>query len=360
MSDTGRGDHASEAVNFLIDNDSHVRYAFRVKKPAITLVTVALTALVLTGCAPFAAETVDDGTIDVVTTTNVYGDLAAHIGGDRVTVTALIDSAAKDPHSYEASARDRLTVQGADLVIENGGGYDAFMHDLLDGSTATVLTAVEYSHDFPGNETHEEDADAAHDEAAHDAESHDEHAHDHGDHEHIEGFNEHVWFDPHTVSHLVDDIARTLTELDPERAETFAANAAELQTDLEGFEAQLAQLKTDAAGAGVFVTEPVPGYLAVAAGLTDLAPEGFAAAVEEGRDVPPAMLLNALDVIASGDVKAVLSNAQTGGAETERIETAARDAGIPVVGFREILPKGTTYSEWMTSAIDSLVAALTA
>src|SRR5690606_16204248 len=123
--------------------------------------------------------------------------------------------------------------------------------------------------------------------------------------------------------------------------------------------AEIEQLHEDAAGARVFVTEPVPGLLVSAAGLEDIAPEGFAAAVEEGRDVAPAMLLAALDTIASGDVDAVLVNAQTGGAETARVEKAAEEAGVPVVLFTEQQPDGTSYAEWMHDAIASLSAALT-
>ena len=108
------------------------------------------------------------------------------------------------------------------------------------------------------------------------------------------------------------------------------------------------------------MTEPVPGYLVTAAGLTDLAPEGFAAAVEEGRDVAPAMLLDAIKIIESGDVRAVLTNEQTGGAETRKVEEVAIAQGIPVVAFGELLPENTTYAEWMQSAIDSLAAALAA
>ena len=183
------------------------------KKPALALVTIAVAALALSGCAPATATDEGDGTLSVVATTNIYGDLAAEIGGDRVTVTSIINSSAKDPHSYEASARDRLAVTKADLVIENGGGYDAFMHDLLEGTDGIpVITAVEFSHDFPGNEGHEEhDADAEGDHDHDSAEAADEHGHEHGhDHDHIEGFNEHVWFDVHTMSHLVTEIAHTL------------------------------------------------------------------------------------------------------------------------------------------------------
>ncbi|WP_372467656.1 metal ABC transporter solute-binding protein, Zn/Mn family [Microbacterium maritypicum] len=329
------------------------------KKPVVALALASVAALALAGCSttPAAGEG-DDGTITVVASTNVYGDIAAQIGGDRVEVESLITSASQDPHSYEATARDRLTVQKADLVIENGGGYDAFVDTLLeDAKDPHVVTAVEFSHDFPGNEGHDE---AEHDHA--DDESHD---HDHAEgeeghegHNHIEGFNEHVWFDPHTMIHVVEAISDELAELDPDGAKEFAANADEIVADLEGFEADLETIKTDAAGATVFMTEPLPGYLAAAAGLTDVTPEGFAESVEEGTDVAPAVLLEALKVIEDGQATALLTNAQTGGAETERVEAAAKDAGIPVVAFTELLEDGSSYSEWMSDAIKSLAAAV--
>ncbi|HYP73588.1 MAG TPA: zinc ABC transporter substrate-binding protein, partial [Microbacterium sp.] len=98
------------------------------------VVVLAASALALAGCAASASPAASDGKIAVVASTNVYGDIAAAIGGDLVDVTSIIDSVAQDPHSYEASARDQLTVSRADLIIENGGGYDAFMDTLIEGA----------------------------------------------------------------------------------------------------------------------------------------------------------------------------------------------------------------------------------
>ncbi|MGO2746950.1 metal ABC transporter solute-binding protein, Zn/Mn family [Microbacterium sp.] len=318
-------------------------------------------ALVLAGCSGTASgsESADDGLIHVTASTNVYGSLVEQIGGDRVDVTTIIDSASQDPHSYEATARDRLAVQGADLIVENGGGYDAFIDTLLDGSDAHVFTAAEFSHDYPGNAGHDGEDAEGEDADAHDHAAEEGHAdEDHEGHDHIEGFNEHVWFDPHTMIHVVDGLADELGELDPDGAADFTAAAGEIIADLEEAEAELAAIATEANGAGVFMTEPLPGYIAAAAGLTNLTPEGFAEAVEEGSDVAPATLLESLDLIKSGDVKVLLTNAQTGGAETDRVEAAAEEAGIPVVAFAELLGDGSSYSEWMHDAIQSLADAL--
>ncbi|MDR6868851.1 zinc/manganese transport system substrate-binding protein [Microbacterium resistens] len=352
------------------------------KKPLLISALVSVSALALAGCSAASSgpSATDDGRIDVVASTNVYGDIAAAIGGDRVRVTSVITSLTQDPHSYEASARDRLTVSGADLVITNGGGYDTFMDALLEGSKAPVIAAVEFSHDYPGNTGHDhagEHSGAADDhaqsgtptdgtptdsaEGSADGHTEEGHADEHGDHaghDHIEGFNEHVWFDPHTMTHMAEDVAHHLAEIDPEGAKTYEKGAADLTAQLAADEQRLDEVKQKAAGAGVFLTEPVPGYLATAAGLSDVAPAGFAEAVEEGRDVPPATLLAALDVVKGGGVRAVLTNSQTGGAETDKVVSAAKDAGIPVVAFTEILPEGKTYAEWMRDAIESLASAV--
>lgn len=334
---------------------------------------LAASALVLAGCtAPVGTEGTVDDAIQVVASTNVYGSLAAQIGGDRVEVASIIDTVAQDPHSYEASARDRLAVQGADLVIENGGGYDGFMTDLLEGSEAHTLTAIEFSHALHGEEHDASDAaDEAHDDHEHADDDHDhehDHAHtddhDHADehghegHDHIAGFNEHVWFDAHTMIHVVEGIATELGELDPAGASDFEAAASDIITELEGLEAELAELAGEFAGTGVFITEPLPGYLAEAVGLEDLTPEGFAASVESGNDVAPATLLAAIEVIESGDVAILLTNAQTGGSETDRAEQTAEAAGVPVVAFTELLEDRSSYAEWMHAAIQSLADAL--
>lgn len=327
--------------------------------PAAALVAAA--SLALAGCAGTsspAASGSDDGKISVVASTNVYGSLAAEVGGDAVEVTSIVTSLAQDPHSYEASARDQLTVSQADLVIENGGGYDSFLDALVEasGSTAPVLTAVEFSHDFPGAEGHDDHAsDDGDDHASDDGDGHD---HDHEGHDHIEGFNEHVWYDPHTIAHLAEDIAHELGELDAAQAETFEANAQALIERINGLETSLETISAAHQGEKIFVTEPVPLYLAAAAGLENATPAAFSEAVEEGQDVPPATLLEAQQILRSGDVRIVIVNAQTGGAETTEITKLADELNIPVLEFTELMPDGVDYVGWMQQNIDEISGAL--
>ncbi|MER7797528.1 zinc ABC transporter substrate-binding protein [Microbacterium sp. NPDC096154] len=319
---------------------------------------LAASGLALAGCAGGAGEA-DGGSADaapIVASTNVYASLAQALVGDATDVAAVIDDATQDPHAYEASARDRLAVQDADLVILNGGGYDPFMEELV-GEGAAVITAVEYAHDFPGNAGHEHEGEEAHA---------DEEEHDHAEgeghegHDHIEGFNEHVWYDAHTMIHVVEALAEEIGHELPDLVDPaeLAANRDALVAELEGIEARLEALAPDHEGEGVFLTEPIGGYLAVPVGLKDVTPEGFAESVEEGQDVAPATLLDATRVLESGDVAVVLANAQTGGGETERVISTAEAQGVPVVELSELLTGDQTYVQWMTANVDALEAAL--
>ena len=299
--------------------------------------------LVLAGCAtatPAGSSGGDASPLKVVASTNVYGSLAEAIGGEDVEVTSIIHSMSQDPHSYEASARDQLTISDADLILENGAGYDSFLDSLVEasGTKAPVLTAVEYSHAY-------EDADP-------------QHADDHG-HGHIEGFNEHVWYDPHTMEEYITAIAKELGTLDAAKADTFTKNADTLIEGISGLETSLDGLKAKYDGEKVFVTEPVPLYLTAAAGLENATPEAFSEAVEEGQDVPPATLLEATKILESGEVRTVVVNAQTGGAETSEIEKLAKTNDIPVLKVTEVMPEGLTYVTWMQKNIDELAGTLT-
>ena len=323
--------------------------------------------------AATSSESAAGGKVAVVASTDVYGSIAQAIGGDFVDVTSIITSSSQDPHEYEASAQDQLTLKNAGLVIENGGGYDSFMESLVEasGTTAPVITAVEFNHDYPGAASHDEaHADEATPAPAESADAHaDDDGHDHAEgethgegdgHDHIEGFNEHVWYDPHTVEDLANDIAEHLGELAPDHAADFTANADAFVGEIAGLEDSLGQIEAKDAGAKVFVTEPVPVYLIEAAGLDNATPNEFSESVEEGQDVPPATLLEALQLIDSGEIRVMIVNPQTGGAETTQVESEAKAKNIPVIEFTETLPEGQTYISWMQSNITALSDALAA
>jgi len=293
----------------------------------VSAFTAAAIALTLAGCSSSSSAGSGDGTVRVVASTDVYGDIATTIGGDAVQVTSLMTDPAQDPHSFEASAQNQLAVSKADVVIENGGGYDDYMQNLVKGaknSGVKVLNVVDLSGKKP-----------------------------------VDGeLNEHVWYDFPTVQKFADALTAALSAADPSQKATFEKNASVFGEKLSALEATEAQLKSTYAGEGVAITEPVPLYLLDAIGLVNKTPEKFSEAIEEENDVSPIVLKDTLQLFSGHQVKLLAYNEQTTGAETEKVLAAAKAAGIPVVPVTETLPEGMHYIEWMSGNLDAVKGAL--
>jgi zinc/manganese transport system substrate-binding protein len=287
-------------------------------------------ALLLTACSSDPASSSKDAP-SVVASTNVYGSVAQLIGGSRVDVVSIIDGAGKDPHEYEASARDRLAVSQADVVVENGGGYDTFMESLLSSGSdgVVVLNAV----DLSGLEkTSSPGADAE--------------------------FNEHVWYDFAAVDAVGSALADALAAADPKGAADYRANYATFSSRLAAVGAKVDSLKATVAGTPVAITEPVPLYLFGALGLTNTTPPDFSEAVEEDTDVAPDVLAETLRTLDGSSARLLAYNPQTATAQTERVRQEAEKAGVPVVDFTETLPDGKDYVEWMDDNVGRVAQAL--
>ncbi len=277
-----------------------------------------LLVVTVTGCSsssrPAATSGESAGVVRVVASTNVWGAIAAQVGGDHVAVTSFISDPSQDPHSYEANTQNQLAVKKADLVIENGGGYDDFMDTMVKAAgnaNAPVLNAVAISG---------KTAPAG------------------GD------LNEHVWYDLPTVTKVANQIAVTLSSLDKSNANQFTANASAFAASLTPITDQIASIRQKHPDAPVVITEPVPGYLLDAAGLTNKTPKEFSKAIEEGTDMAPAVLHETLKLFSSKEVQALVYNQQTTGVATEAVKKAASDAQIPVVPVTETMPDGKTYT----------------
>lgn len=324
-------------------------------RSVVSIVVAGGVALAMSGCGQSAgegtAQAAEDGTIQVVTSTNVYGDIVETIGGDNVEVTAIVNSLSQDPHSYEATVQDKLAVSKAELLVENGGGYDTFLHLLADDVEMDhdyVLTAVDISGLAP------EDAEGEHadEEPAGEDHADEEDAHAHGD------FNEHVWYSLPAMDKLAAEIAAKLSTLDPDNAGTYEANAASFSESSAGLQAQLDELAAGAEDRSVAMTEPVPWYLLEAAGLQDGTPPDFIEAIEEGSDVPVAALNEMQVLMEEGGPAFLAYNQQTEGPQTVSVRDAAEAAGVPIVTFTETVPDGGDYITWMTANVDGIAQAL--
>jgi zinc/manganese transport system substrate-binding protein len=289
-------------------------------------VGLLLSLALLTACSSSAAGD-GSGKVSVVASTNVWGDVVKQIAGDKVKITSIITDPAQDPHSYEADPQNQLAIAKADIVIENGGGYDDFVDSMLKtaGGSAVVLNAVTISGKVaPAGG----------------------------------GLNEHVWYDFPTVEKVAARLVDALTRADPAEKATFTANAKTFVGRLKTLEADETQIKSADAGDGAAITEPVPLYMLEACGLVNKTPSQFSEAVEEGTGVPATILKQTLDLFSNKQVKVLAYNQQTSGPETEKVLSAAKSNDVAVVPVTETLPDGQNYLSWMTANVNAIKAAL--
>ncbi|GAA1341579.1 metal ABC transporter solute-binding protein, Zn/Mn family [Arthrobacter roseus] len=313
------------------------------------LTCLAGAGLALSACgAPSgeAGNSESEDSLAVVASTDVYGSIARQIGGDRVRVSSIISGPTQDPHSYEATVRDKLAVSEADVVVLNGGGYDGFMEKLTDSvemPADRVISAVDVS-----GLNHEAGEDAHGGEEPQQEEDH----HDHGT------VNEHVWYDLHSMTLLVAEIARVLGEADPGGAVEFDRNAENVTSSLNALEEDLVALAQKTDGASIAVTEPVPLYLLEDAGFENLTPADYTEALEEGTDVSIVAMRNMEQLVSEKDISFLAYNQQTESQQTEAVRDVAEKAGVPVVNFTETLPEDQEYVEWMEQNVEAVTHAV--
>jgi zinc/manganese transport system substrate-binding protein len=305
-----------------------------------TLALATATVLLLAGCA--ATESTTEPTeepfagLTIVSSTNVWGDVAASVGGDQVQVVSIIDNFAQDPHSYEASARDQLAVNDADVIVANGGGYDSFIDTLAEAAGNSNIVYA-YLPDELEQAPKEEESDH--------------------DHDHAHG-NEHVWYDFHVVEDFATRLADQLKTLDPENSSEYSANLEQFLVGIASLEERAATVASSVSGVRVISSEPVADYLLEELGLTNITPESFSQAIEEELDVSPTDLLEIQNLISSNGVDLFVVNIQTGSVQIDSLVEQAEASGVAVIQVSELLPEGLGYLAWMEQNIAAIEAGL--
>jgi zinc/manganese transport system substrate-binding protein len=265
-----------------------------------------------------------NGKISVVASTDIWGSVANAVGGDQVEVTALLDDPAADPHSHEGDAAEATKLDGAALVLYNGGGYDDFFVDMVNVAAPDARKAVAY--DLSG---------------------------------HPAGENEHVWYDLPTVKKVADKVAAELGAVAPDRKAAFDANAKTFDGKIDKLIATVSAIGKTHPGAKAVATEPVAKYLLDLAGIQDATPEEFAEAIEQESDPSANAVSEITDLVTQKQVSVLINNVQTETTITNTLVDEARQAGIPVVAVSETFRAGESdYVDWMTKQVNGLAAAV--
>jgi len=297
----------------------------------------------------------------VLATTTIVGDVVSNIAGDAVELSVLLPVGA-DPHAFTPTPQDVAKVSQADVVFANGAGLEEFLAALLESAGAAekvvavsegiaLLPGHAHSHGAEGEHSHEG-------EHTHEGEQAHEGEHTH-EHEHAAG-DPHTWFDPNLVMVWVENIAKTLSEKDPQNAATYQKNAADYTAQLRELDQWIRQqVETIPPENRQLVTDHKAfGYFAERYGFTQVGAvlPGFSTLAE-----PSAQELAALeDAIRQLGVKAIFVGTTINPNLAQRV---ADDTGVKLVylytgSLSEKDGPASTYLDFMRYNVNAIVEAL--
>ncbi len=265
----------------------------------------------------------DDGTlIRVVAAENEYGNVASQIGGKYVDVSSVESNPNIDPHIYEVSPGVAQKVSGGQVLIQNGVGYDDWMTKIAAASPNSARQVVDVQHllGLPDSTP-----------------------------------NPHLWYSPGTMPPVAAAVAADFAKLAPAHAGYFKANAARFDDSLKPWLKAIAAFKTKYGETAVATTEPVADYMLQAIGAVNITPFSFQADIMNGTDPSPQGIAAQNGLFSGHRVRVLVRNQQVTDALTESFVTAARRAGVPVVGVYETMPTpGYTYQSWMIAEVEAV------
>ncbi len=184
------------------------------KRILILIMVLSMVTVIATGCGN-TNDVTGDGKYKVVATTTLVADLVKEIGGEYITVQALMGPGV-DPHLYKASAGDVKLMQNADMVVYNGlhleGRMGEIFENMEDGEKLVLAVSQDIDEssfiDFissPGS------------------------------------FDPHIWFDVRLWKEAAKTVAEGLKRLDEKHGNEYDKNLEEYLSELDELEQYIVQ-----------------------------------------------------------------------------------------------------------------------
>jgi len=221
-----------------------------------------MTRLVLLATLGLALSTSTAGAIEpikIVTSFSILADITRQIGGDRVSVDALVGPE-EDAHVFDPAPRDAARISAAKLIIINGLGFEGWIDRLIkaSGGVPRIVTASE------GITSHQAMIGG------------------------LERIDPHAWQDVSNIKIYARNITNALIEIDPENGTIYRANLAFYDEELVALDIEIrAAIKAiPLERRKIVTTHDAFGYFARAYGVEMIAPQGMSTEAEpSAKDV---------------------------------------------------------------------------
>lgn len=288
----------------------------RITKSLFIMGLMGMIMLLASACSNKDQAKTKSDKVSIVTTTNVYADIAKNVTGKYGSVQAIIKNSATDPHDFEPTTADAKKLTNANIIVANGLGYDSWMNKLASSVSKKPVLVGE---DLMGLKKVD---------------------------------NPHIWYDLDMPTKYVNYLVKRLSKLDKKHAAYFKENG-------DKYLAKIAKVKQIAKSADkknnkpVFVSEPVFDYGLEEAGYK-IGDKEFEEAIENGTDPSPKTINKMTNEIKDKKIAFFVNNTQASSSTVKTFVKLAKENSLPVLNVRETIPNHMTYLDWMRENYQNL------
>lgn len=200
----------------------------------LAFLIIILSSFVIASCNKVSTEDdVDNGKIKIVATIFPYYDFARNIAGDKADVKMLL-SPGNEPHSYDPSPSDIVSIENCDIFIYNGGESDEWVEGVLESlqnSHIRILKMMDYVDVLNEQETDHTDSDE---------------------------FDEHIWTSVRNAQKMSKVISDTLKQIDSENVDYYSNNELIYNRMLSNVDKQIMSVVENSSGNTVVFGDRFP------------------------------------------------------------------------------------------------------
>ncbi len=295
------------------------------KKRIVTVIVLAFFLLV--GCGKAVSTTKPQ----IVVTLYPLQDFAQKIGGSYVDVVNLIPPGT-EPHDFEPTPHDMITLSQAKLFIYNGAGLEHWVDHALPNIDQKQTLVVNATQKLSLRKAENPESPG-------------------------EVYNPHVWLDPYLAQQQASAIYQAMIKIDPKHKQAFTENYQKLQQEFQRLQSAYSVLKHTPKRD--FVTSHAAfSYLAKRYHLNQISVSGISPEDEPS----PKELANLVHAIRKHDVDVVFFETLVNNkmADTVRNEIGAKAETLnPLEGLsKQEIAKNEDYFSVMMANLDHLKKAL--
>ena len=294
-----------------------------------------LSVLVLLGygCGTASEDAAGSGGPEVIAAFYPLEFVASEIVGDSATVTNLSPPGV-EPHDLELAPGAVRSLAGADLVVYIGEGFQPAVDDVIgELSDATLIDGLETQDGLlQGSDEHEDEADGLE-----------------------EGTSDpHVWLDPTRVASLGHSVAAEMARIDPDNADLYEGNAADLEEALDELDKEFSATLDSCDQNKLVVSHEAFGYLADRYGLEQVGVSG----IDPESEPSPGRVAEVAEFARDHGVTTIFFEEQVA-PDIAQVIADEIGAEVEVLDPLEFEPEdGSDYFDVMRNNLDSISTAL--